>query len=232
MARKTRIFVAGMPYHVIQRGNNKGPIFLCDQDRFYFLKISREAKNKYPCYIYSYCLMDNHFHLLIEPVQENNISLFIKFLGVKYIYYFNKRYGRTGTLWEGRFKCSLIDKDSYFLTCLRYIEMNPLRAGIVDFLQAYRWTSYRSKAYGEKDNILDGDGWYKGLGRTDQERQIKYRNFFENQIPDFELNLIREMTNKNSVLGREDFKKKIAQLTGRTVTVRYSGRPRAGENRV
>jgi len=227
MARRTRLFVADVPCHIIQRGNNKIPIFFKDTDYLFFLDVLREAKTKYPCLIYGYCLMTNHFHLLIEPIsKENNVSLLIKLLGAKYVRYINKNYERSGTLWQGRFKSSLIDKESYFLTCLRYIEMNPVRANIVSSPELYRWSSYRVRAFGEKSPILDLDQWYNDLGRNSEERQVKYRQFFQSSMPESTLELFRKMTNKNGIVGSIDFKAQIEQNLHREIILRPIGRPR------
>lgn len=209
MARKPRLSVTDVPFHVVQRGNNRNPIFFCDNDRYFFLNVLQEAKIKYPCFIYAYCLMPNHPHLLIEAKEENNISLLMKFLGGKYVHYVNQRYKRTGTLWDGRFKSSLIDAESYFLACLFYIEMNPVRAGIVNSPELYRWSSYRARAFGEKNSILDLDPWYNSLGSTAEERQIGYRQFFQNSIPELTLKLIRETTNRGGLLGSDVFRKRV-----------------------
>jgi len=176
MSRKPRNFLENVPYHIVQRGNNKSQIFQDDNDYIFFLKTLFEAKIKYPCLIYSYCLMGNHFHLLIESnFSGNNISFLIKFLGVKYVGYFNKKYNRSGTLWEGRFKSSLVSKEFYFLACLRYIETNPIRAGLVKYPELYRWSTYRARAFGEENSIIDLDQYYPCLGNTTIERQINYR---------------------------------------------------------
>jgi len=228
MARKPRLFITNIPCHVVQRGNNKIPIFLKNEDYLFFLKVLQEAKTKHPCIIYSYCLMPNHFHLLIEPRNEsNNVSLLIKLLGAKYVHYVNRKYKRSGTLWEGRFKSSLIDRELYFLSCIRYIEMNPVRAGIVNTPEVYRWSSYRARAFGEKDAIADLDPWYESLGSSPETRQIKYRQFFYSIIPEYEAGLLREMINKNGIVGSIDFKTQIEQLTRQEITIRPIGRPRA-----
>jgi len=226
MPRRPRIFVTDLPYHIIQRGNNKSPIFFCDNDYYFFLKVLQEAKIKHPCFIYSYCLMPNHFHLLAAPKEKQNISLLMKLLGVKYVLYVNRVHKRTGTLWEGRFKCSLIDKEQYFLTCLHYIEMNPIRAGIASVPELYRWSSYRFRAFGEKSPILDLDAWYNGLGKNSQERQIRYQQFFRNAIPTSDLKLIRELTNKDALLGSSSFKKQIEMMLGEEIIIRLRGRPK------
>jgi len=230
MPRSPRLFITGVPYHVVQRGNNKVSIFLNDKDYLFFLEVLREAKNKHPCFIYSYCLMTNHFHLLIEPKERNdNVSLLIKLLGARYVRYINRNYNRSGTLWEGRFKSSLIDKEAYFLTCLYYIEMNPVRAGIVGSPGSYRWSSYRNRAFGEESPILDLDPWYNSLGLNPEERQTKYRQFFSDIIPKFKFDLLREMTNKNGVVGSSAFKAQIEQIIDKKIVIRPIGRPKKGK---
>jgi putative transposase len=226
MARKPRLFVASVPYHVIQRGNNKNPIFLSDEDYLFFLVVLREAKIKHPCLIYSYCLMPNHFHLLLEPQEKENVSLFMKFTGAKYVHYFNRLYQRSGTLWEGRFRSSLIDKETYFVTCSSYIEMNPVRAGIVSSPELYRWSSYRIKAFGGKSPIVDFDSWYNSIGSDTEERQYKYRKFFQDTTTEETMQLIRKMTNKNGLIGSIGFKQDIEALLNKELTFAEPGRPR------
>ncbi len=227
MARRPRLFVVDVPCHVVQRGNNRIPIFLTDGDYLFFLKVLREAKTKHPCLIYGYCLMPNHFHLLVEPKkEENNVSLLIKLLGAKYVRYINKKYKRSGTLWEGRFKSSLIDKESYFLSCLRYIEMNPVRAGLGSSPELYRWSSYRVRAFGEKDPIVDLDSWYDSIGCNSGERQVKYRQFLQSLIPEPVLGFLREMTNKNGIVGDINFKAQIEKLIHKEIIIRSIGRPK------
>jgi len=225
MARKPRIFVADLPYHVVQRGNNKNPIFFSEKDYLFFLTALREAKIKYPCLIYSYCLMPNHFHLLIQPKEKDNISLLLKLLGSKYVRYVNKVYGRSGTLWEGRFKCSVIDAEEYFLTCLRYIEMNPLRAGLVNKIENYPWSSYKCRAFGENDYLTDFDVWYSELSSRSFQRQLIYRCQFQGGLNNSGFDLIREMTGRGAVIGGETFKVKIEQLINQKIIIRKPGRP-------
>lgn len=229
MARRPRLFVADIPYHIVQRGNNKNPIFFSDEDYVFFLEVLREAKIKHPCFLYGYCLMTNHFHLLVKPKEKENASLLMKLLGAKYVRYVNKIYGRAGTLWEGRFKCSLIDEELYFLACLHYIEMNPLRAGITNSPELYRWSSYRVRAFGEKSSVLDLDPWYNSLGSNAQERQLRYRQFFRDSIPEPTWKLIREMTKKGGIVGGSNFKEQIQKITHREVILRLPGRPRKNE---
>lgn len=229
MPRKPRLFVADIPYHIVQRGNNRNPIFFSDDDYAYFLGVLQEAKIKHRCFIYSYCLMTNHFHLLVKPEEKDNVSWLVKLLGAKYVCYFNKTYKRTGTLWEGRFKSSLIDEELYFLACLHYIEMNPVRAGIVSSPELYRWSSYRVRAFGEKSPVVDLDPWYNSLADNETGRQLKYRKFFQNLIPESTCNLIREMTKKNGIVGGEGFKNLIEELTHKEIIFRSPGRPKKNE---
>jgi putative transposase len=215
-----------MPYHVVNRGNNKSAIFLSEHDYRFFLDVLAEAKSKHHCDIYSYCLMPNHFHLLVQPKEKESISLLMKLLGGKYVRHFNTIHQRSGTLWEGRFRCSLIDTERYFLSCLRYIEMNPLRANLTNAPDLYRWSSFRFRAFGEKCYFLDSDPWYQGLAENCKERQRVYRQFFKEYIPTSELDFIREMTNVNGIIGSESFKKKIEEITGAPIVFRKPGRPK------
>lgn len=229
MARKQRLIVPNIPYHVIQRGNNRNKIFYSEKDYNFFLNLLGEAKLKHPCLIYSYCLMTNHCHLLVEPKEKGNLSLLMKLVGAKYAHYVNKAYKRTGTLWEGRFKSCLVDEKQYFLTCLHYIEANPVRAGIVNSPESYRWSGYRFRAFGESNHILDLDQWYNSLADNNNDRQINYRKFFQNLKSEPLFKIIRDMTNKGGIYGKENFKVQIEQLTGRKIVFRPPGRPRIPE---
>jgi len=225
MPRRPRFFVANVPYHVIQRGNNKDVIFRNNGDYLFFLSILKEAKLKYPCFMYSYCLMPNHFHLLIQPSEKDNISFLMKFLGDKYVFYINKKYNRSGTLWEGRFRSSLIDREQYFLACLRYIEMNPVRACLVKAPELYRWSSYRFRAFGEKNHILDLDQWYISLGENSTKQQMNYRRFINDSVLESKIEVIREMTQRGGIAGSDKFKNEIEKILGKKIIIRLPGRP-------
>jgi len=139
MPRKPRFNLIGIPQHVIQRGNNREPCFYAVQDYRRYLDNLREVAEKYRCRIHAYVLMTNHVHILVTPMVEYGISQMMQALGRRYVYYINMTYKRTGTLWEGRFKASLIDSDAYLLTCMRYIELNPIRANMVSHPGEYQW---------------------------------------------------------------------------------------------
>ena len=130
MARLPRFVLPGQPQHIIQRGNNRGVIFVADEDYQFFLEKLGDLSVKHGCQLHAYVLMSNHVHLLMTPIEANSISKLMQSLGRYYVQYFNKKYMRTGTLWEGRYKATLLDSETYLLTCYRYIELNPVRAGI------------------------------------------------------------------------------------------------------
>ncbi len=218
MARMPRYVIPGQPQHVIQRGNNRQPIFGSDDDYRYYLEKLKEASLKHECDIHAYVLMTNHVHLLVTPQQEKSIGRMMQTLGRYYVQYFNHCYQRTGTLWEGRYKATLIDTERYLLTCMRYIELNPVRAtGMVDHPAEYPWSSYRHNALGVSDALITPHDEYLRLALFDEKRQSSYRALFKAHIPDMTLAAIREATNKAWVLGDERFKIKIEKLLDRSV---------------
>lgn len=154
MARHPRFCLPGYPQHVIQRGNNRDILFADDQDYRVYLEILGEASQRFGCAIHAYVCMTNHVHLLVTPIGESAISQTMQSLGRKYVQYFNHRYQRTGTLLEGRYKASLIDSDGYLLTCYRYIELNPVRAGMLEKPMRYSWSSHRYNAAGYTDSLV------------------------------------------------------------------------------
>ena len=228
MPRIARNVIADIPYHIIHRGNNRQKIFFCVGDYKYFLSLLEEAKKKYKCRLYSYVLMSNHIHLLLEsPQVTENLAKYIKLIAQKYTQYINKIYKRTGALWEGRFKSSLVSKDNYLLACSRYIEMNPVRANIVKDPKDYRWSSYRYKiGQKEGETFLDLDPLYMDLGRDKIERQRYYQEWFKKSIPTQEWDLIRKTINKSGIFGSTQFKEKMEKLLGRKLEIRERGRPR------
>ncbi|MEY3381908.1 MAG: hypothetical protein RL468_2506, partial [Pseudomonadota bacterium] len=140
MARLARLTVADFPHHVIQRGNNRQPIFLDDADRRFMLDLLLEKASVLGVAIHAYVLMDNHFHLLATPRDSDGLPKMMQGVGRQYVRYFNKRYRRSGTLWEGRYRSNLIDSEAYLLTCMAYIELNPVRAGMVERAQDFPWS--------------------------------------------------------------------------------------------
>ena len=226
MPRQPRLVIPGYPHHIILRGNNRSAIFYSDKDRRFFVNSIKESKEKTKSKIYAYCFMTNHVHLLVEPSTKEGMGNMIQSLGRRYVQYINKIHKRTGTLWEGRFKSSIVSKDEYLLCCSRYIELNPVRAGMVRHPIDYAWSSFSFKAEGRQDALLDEDPIYRGLGKTPREKQVNYKAMFKESIPEQTLGLIRNATQKGGIFGNKKFFEKISKLTGRSVVLRARGRPR------
>ena len=229
MARLPRFVISGQPQHVIQRGNNRDVIFVSDEDYQYYLQKLGDACKKYDCEIHAYVLMTNHVHLLLTPHTENGISKVMQYIGRYYVQYFNFQYQRTGTLWEGRYKATLLDSESYLLTCSRYIELNPVRAGMVKFPDEYPWSSYHYNALGKDDRLITPHVLYKALGMDDISCRLNYHALFAKLIPDSKLEEIRVATNKAWVLGDSRFKTKIDKLIARQVEPKSRGGDRRSE---
>jgi putative transposase len=205
MPRQPRFLLPGYPQHVIQRGNNRQPIFLRNRDFRYFLELLQAACNEQECDLHSYVLMTNHVHFLMTPRRSLAIGFLMQSIGRRYVQYFNKRNGRTGGLWEGRYKASLVDSDRYLLTCYRYIEMNPVRAGLVQEPVRYPWSSYGANAHGEPDPLITPHPLYLALGTNAHARQDAYRKLFRETPSDMELALIRKSVQGCWVLGTDEF---------------------------
>ena len=229
MARLPRFVLPGHPQHVIIRGNNREPIFCADEDYRFYLDKLLDAIRKHPCEIHAYVLMTNHVHLLITPHKEDSIAKAMQMVGRYYVQYFNFTYKRSGTLWEGRYKASLIDSEAFALTCYRYIELNPVRANMVAHPAEYPWSSYRGNALGKLDPLITPHALYLALGSDDAERQVAYRALFEAHIDEKTLEAVRFSANKAWVLGSEYFKLKIAAQLNRRADPLGKGGDRKSE---
>lgn len=229
MARLPRFVIPGQPQHAILRGNNRTEIFRADADYRFFLEKLRLACDHHGCDVHAYVLMTNHVHLLITPHEEQSLPKAIQMLGRYYVQYFNYRYRRTGTLWEGRYKATLIDTEAYLLTCMRYIELNPVRAGMVSHPSEHPWSSYHHNAMGQPNDLVRPYLEYRRLGKTDEERQAAYRRLFKHHIPEKNLTEIREATNKAWVLGNDLFKQRIQKRLERRVEPEARGGDRKSE---
>ena len=215
MARLPRLNLPNIPQHVIQRGHNREASFFADNDYVVYLDKLKDYGQKYQVSIHSYVLMTNHVHLLMTPETEKGVSQLMQALGRYYVRYINQTYKRTGTLWEGRYKSTLVDSDNYFLTVSRYIELNPVRAGMVDHPSAYTWSSYQHNAIGKLIKLITPHMLYLALGKTDKARQNQYQALFENKISDVTLEEIRASINRAWVLGDDRFKRQIELITKR-----------------
>ena len=229
MARLPRYILPGVPQHVIQRGNNRSPIFCSEKDYLFYLEKLLEASQTHGCQIHSYILMTNHVHLLVTPNEENSISKMQQALGRCYVQYFNYHYHRTGTLWEGRYKATLINSEEYLFTCMRYIEMNPVRARMVQNPAQYKWSSYHYNALGKPDLLITLHQQYDLLGQTSSKRQLAYFTLCQTVLSPNDLNNIRQQTNKGWILGSERFKNQMKEKISRPLEAKIKGGDRKSQ---
>jgi len=223
MPRRKRCCPIGMPLHVVQRGNNRQVCFTSDSDMAAFANWLREAAEKYSVATHAWVFMTNHVHLLVTPGADHAVSKCMQFLGRHYVRYFNYRYGRTGTLFEGRFKSSIIQSNRYLLACYRYIELNPVRAGLVQDPADYVWSSYRSNALGQPAKLWSPHQEYLELGTNKLQRLKAYQQLFSNGLGTELITDIRNALNTGLVLGNDLFRAEVEQLTGQPQTHRKRG---------
>jgi putative transposase len=211
MARVQRLFMPGMPLHVVQRGADRQACFLDANDHLRYLSYLSLALQANPCRIHAYVLMTNHVHLLLSADTPATSSGLMKSVAQRYAQYFNWRYGRTGSIWDGRYKSCLVQDEIYLLVCQRYIELNPVRAGMVDFPGEYRWSSYRCNACGERDSLVTAHPLYWRLGRNQVEARAAYRELFQRAWSLRDLSQLRTSINAEFALGDQDFLRHIAE---------------------
>ena len=225
MPRRARLSVAGNPHHVVHRGNNRSRCFFSERDyRFYLCCIQEEAE-RHHCAVHAYVLNPDHVHLLVTPDTADALSLMMRSLGSRYVQYVNHVHRRTGTLWEGRFRSSVIDSKRYLLTCYRYIELDPIRLGLVTDPGNYPWSSYDCHALGVANAMVRDHPIYLGLGATREERARAYRELFRRPIDEREIAEIRTSWKTGLVLGGDTFKDEIERVVARPVRLGKSGRP-------
>lgn len=215
MGRLPRIYLPGYPLHIIQRGNNRHSLFHDAADYRRCFGMLRAASARFDIRVHAYVLMTNHFHLLATPSNVGNLGRMMQSMGIRYVQYYNAKYSRTGTLWEGRFKSTLVDSESYFLTCSRYIELNPVRAGLVRNPVDYSWSSYRFNAMGIPDALSEKHEIYAQLGTTPSECESAYRAMFCTEISQADLAAIRLCTQRSWVLGHQALCEAVLAQTGR-----------------
>jgi putative transposase len=194
--------MAGLTQHVIQRGNNRSDMFRCDDDyEFFHAALGCTCSDEHVD-VHSYTLMTNHVHLAVTPREDGAVSRAMQDIGRLYVLYFNRRYDRTGTLFDGRFKAFIIDTESYWFTCMRYVELNPVRAGIVSRPEQYRWSSYASNAFGVADPVVTPHPLYLELGSSGDARQRRWREICDEALDTTQLAEIRRAVQKGGALGR------------------------------
>lgn len=225
MPRKTRMYLPGIPAHVVQRGHNRDACFFADDDYQFYLECLGQGLRRYGVRLHAYVLMTNHVHLLMTPAEEDSISRLMQHVGRLYVLYVNRRYRRSGALFEGRHKASLVAADDYLLSCYRYIELNPVAAGMVERPDQYSWSSYPWHAWGRPNTLVQDHDLYLGLDRDPATRQHAYRELFRHQLPEAQLHDIRECLAGNFPLGNARFREQIETALGRRVGERRRGRP-------
>lgn len=225
MPRKPRFYLADIPAHVVQRGNARQAVFYEPQDYSIYLNWLHEGASKYGCHLHAFVLMTNHVHLLLTPMTPESVSLTIQHVGRKYVTYVNRRHKRSGTLWEGRHKSSIISSDEYLLCCMRYIELNPVRAGLVKHPAEYRWSSYHQNASGNFLNNIHPHSTYLSLGKSQSERAIAYKELIQCSLHPNQLLQLRTCLQTGTPLGDQVFRSQIETQIGRQVGQARQGRP-------
>ncbi len=225
MARLPRVSPVGVPVHLIQRGNNRQSCFVALEDFSAYIGWLKEYSVKYKVDIHAWVLMTNHVHLLCTPQQAGAVSLMMQSVGRRYVQYFNYQYQRSGTLWEGRYKSCLVQAEQYLIDVYRYIELNPVRAKMVDDPSEYVWSSYQINALGKDSNLCTPHPEYVRMGATKNERMKNYRDLFAHHVDGKLLDEIRLSVNKGMAIGHDRFKDEIEILTGRRMKPKKVGRP-------
>lgn len=212
MARPSRLVLPDVALHVVQRGNNKQRCFIEDSDYLVYLHLLRKAADKTRCVVHAYCLMTNHVHLLLTPGSQSACGDLMRDLGRVYVRYFNDRRLRTGTLWEGRFRSCLVDSTAYVLACYRYIELNPVRAGIVEKPSAYKWSSYAANAGIRVDPWIVAHAEFAGLSENETRRHRMYQEFVEGRDSATFLARIRDATNAGHGLVGDQVRTRVTAM--------------------
>jgi len=226
MPHRPRLDPPGIPRHIVQRGNDRQPCFFQEADYLCYLQELRELAVRQHCVVHAYVLMTNHVHLLLTPAEAGQVAALMQALGRRYVRYVNDRYHRTGTLWEGRYKSCPVDRDSYLLCCYRYIELNPVRAHMVERPGDYRWSSHGANAYGRPDPLVAPHLGFLALGHDAESRQNAYRELLGQAIPDDDLTAMRVHLQRQHALGTGRFRAAIEAQLGRPAGPVKIGRPR------
>lgn len=225
MPRRPRIKLAEVPQHVVQRGINREPCFFAEEDYHCYLHWLQKSAADWGCAIHAYVLMTNHVHLLVTPANPDGIAKMMQSIGRRYVQYINRSYRRTGSLWEGRFKSSLVQAEEYLLTCMRYIELNSVRANMVNDPSQYRWSSYRHNGLGQVDERITPHPLYLSLDKDEAMRLAEYRGLFRSQLDEEALSDIRLALAQGQPLGSERFAEAMCAAVGVRRARSKPGRP-------
>jgi putative transposase len=214
MPRSLRLILPGVAVHIIQRGNNRAACFRADGDYLVYLAHLRQLSEKYDCAVHAYCLMTNHVHLLLTPAADGACTALMRDLGQRYVQYFNRRHERTGTLWEGRFRSCVAESARYVLACHRYIELNAVRAGMVDHPSGYLWSSYAGNSGMRSDPLLTPHTEFEALAADADRRYLVYRRLFDGGLDPALVQGIRDATNAGYPLASDAFKANVLAPLG------------------
>ena len=217
MPRQARIRLPHTLMHIVQRGVNRSRCFYTSADRQIYLEWLEELADRFECAVHAYVLMTNHVHLLITPCDRDGVSLTMKNLGQRYVQYVNRVQQRTGGLWEGRFRASFVDREYYLMCCYRYIELNPVRAGLARHPGDYVWSSYRANAEGLPSSLIKPHPVFQELAPTEDDRRRVYRDLFAEALEPSLIDDIRRLTNGGFAIGNEAFLEQAARVSGRRV---------------
>lgn len=226
MPRPPRLDFPGLPLHVVQRGNDRQACFFDDRDRLLYLQVLREAAVREQVAVHAWVLMSNHVHLLVTPAVSGGASRMMQCVGRRYVLALNRRWRRSGTLWEGRFKSVLVDSGDYVLACYRYIELNPVRAHMVARASDYPWSSHAANAGHADDGLVQPHPAYLALAANTDLRSTRYREWLAAGSGREETDDIRRHTAQQRCWGSEDFRRLIEARTGRCLRLQPPGRPR------
>ncbi|NRA72618.1 MAG: transposase [Gammaproteobacteria bacterium] len=230
MPRLPRANLIGVPQHVIQRGNNHQACFACQQDYATYAGWLTDYADKFSVSIHAWVFMTNHVHLLCTPHDNDSISHMMQGLGRQYVRYFNDFHQRSGTLWEGRYKSCLVQEEDYLLQVYRYIELNPVRAHMVEQPEDYHWSSYQINALGKKSPLCSPHPLYLSLGQTATQRQETYQALFNQPINKQLTENIRQGIKSGMAIGDTLFKEHVEALTGCRMHPKKMGRPPATDD--
>lgn len=228
MPRRPRLELPGLPLHVTHRGVNRAAVFLDDEDFIDYRHRLGDALAEQGIALHAYVLMTNHVHLLLTPPARGRLSIAMSRLGQRYVPTFNRKHGRTGTLWEGRFKSCLVDSDHYLLNVQRYIELNPVRAAMAARAQEYRWSSVHSSLAIAADPLITPHDAYRLLGSDPARRADAHREWLSQGEDAEDQHRIRIHLQQERALGHPRFQEMVAKTLNRPVAVRRRGRPRKG----
>ena len=224
MPRRQRIYIPGIPYHIVQRGNNREACFFEAENYQYYLALWEELSQRYGVVVHAYCLMTNHIHFLATPQAEDSISRTMRVVGSRYAHYVNRAYRRSGSIWEGRHKSSMVQQERYLLACYRYIELNPVTAKMVQRPEEYQWSSYAANAWGEASWITPHEEYLR-LGRSTPDCQRAYRALINQALPDADICLIRKACHYCQPTGDDKFRAAIEDKYAISLGQMKRGRP-------